>query len=121
MGEPWAELSPAERADAVLLAIDDLPFGDGSAAHVAYAVDRVHLIKRPADKRGRGNGRGDGHRSMSLAVRVVPTIMALRKRGLLGGVSRRDGLSGGADALTDAGKARVAELRAEQSNQRKGI
>lgn len=107
----WAELSSAERLDAVLLAIAELcdERRTSHAAAVALRVSREHpMALADWGKAGRGNGL----RRMSTATRVTPAIMGLRKRGLVVSERRLDGYSGGQDAPTEAGWARVRELRA---------
>jgi broad specificity phosphatase PhoE len=115
MAKPWAELSSAERLDAILLAVhelDEASWGRAHAGAVAQKVGSTH----PMDLAGWGkNGHSNGLRRMSLATRVTPGITALRRRGLLVYGERSDGMSGGCDHLTAAGQARVRELRSKES------
>jgi hypothetical protein len=114
VGRPWAELSSAERLDAILLAVEELNderWGSAHAAAVAMRVQREHEMELP--RMGR-NGRANGMKRPSMAVRVTPGITMLRRRGLLTYTSRSDGYSGGADCTTATGERRVAELRANR-------
>lgn len=104
---PWADLTSAQRLDAILLVVADARLGEATAGHIA-----MHM-PHPMDLAayGRHGGGRPTMRRMSTATRVTPGITALRKRGLLDQVPRRDGLSGTADVLTKAGRERVQELR----------
>lgn len=111
MGKPWAELSSAERLDAILMAVDALDeerWGCATGNAIAYRVGIRHAMEYP---RSGNHGSGNVARQMSHATRVTPGITALRNRGLLTFGRRSDGLSGTADHLTRAGEARVRELR----------
>jgi glycerate-2-kinase len=109
VGRPWAELSSAERLDAILLAVHELNaarHGTATAAAVAIQVGGEHRMELTQYSRT--------GRRMNDAVRVTPGITVLRKRGLLTWARRYDGLSGSADALTAAGFKRVRELLRER-------
>lgn len=111
--KPWADLTSAERLDAVLLAVAELEAEErvAHAGAVAQRVDRVHEMELA----GWGsNGHHNGMRRMSTATRVTPALTALRNRGLINLTTRRDWQSGTADAPTSAGWQRVRELRAER-------
>lgn len=104
----WVELSSAERLDAILLAVHAIERsrGDATAGAIANHIGREHPMESPNySRRGRG-------RQVSTATRVTPGITVLRKRGLLQYRERMSGVSGGCDALTAAGSARVRDLRA---------
>lgn len=110
-GKPWADLTSAERLDAVLLAvaaIENRDREDATGNTIAFEVNRTHRIEMP---RHGNHGRGNVARRMSEATRVTPAITALRKRGLTRLVRRLDGRSGSSDILTPEGKARVRKLR----------
>lgn len=101
--KPWADLSSAERLDAILVAMylhEKRTDRGARAGRVALEVMRVHPMKMP-----RFAGRPG--RQMSEATRVTPGIVALRNRGLIASERGDDGLW---DRLTEAGLARVREL-----------
>jgi hypothetical protein len=114
MAKPWADLTSAERLDAILLAVDALERAgrDATGNSIAYEVGKTHPMRYP---RSGNHGRGNVARQMSHATRVTPGITALRNRGLLWLCSRMDGWSGSADVLTDAGEERVRQIRAAQT------
>jgi hypothetical protein len=116
--KPWAELSSAERMDAVLLAVAALEgeAGAAPAASVAHHVQAVMGHEMVPPRHG-NHGRGNVARRMNDAVRVTPAITALRAKGLITFGRRPDGMSGTADRLTAQGRARVAELRNTTTNE----
>jgi hypothetical protein len=65
-----------------------------------------HAIGARIIQGGRGQGgRGRGSRTFGLAQQIIPVLTSLsRGRGLIAHVGRRDGRSGAAYALTDAGR-----------------
>lgn len=111
MGRPWAELSSAERKDAILLAVSRLRYGDAFGNAIAYEVAREHPMQNP---RHGNHSAGNVARAMALATRVTPGITALRRDGLLTFVTRRDGLTGSCDVLTAAGRERVEVILDER-------
>lgn len=60
-----------------------------TANEIGYKLDLPRV-----EARGRGNGRGSGHRVFGPAQRIIFPLTALRKRGLICFTSRNDGLSG---------------------------
>lgn len=64
----------------------------------------------PRSRRHRGPWSGP----QAPSQQVVPAIVGLRRRGLLAFAGRDDGLTGTADTLTESGRAKARELRAER-------
>lgn len=79
----------------------------GQWAMTANAIG--YRVGAPRSRRVRGPWSG----LQAPSQQVVPAIVGLRKRGLVTFGSRPGGLSGTADRLTDAGRAKARELRAE--------
>lgn len=102
----------AANAKAVLVALleheaDGISYYGMTAAALGFA-----LGFRPGDARHGNHGTGNVARVMSPAVHVTPAITGLQRRKLVRLAPRRDGLSGTAHGLTDAGRAMAVELRA---------
>lgn len=104
--KPWADLTSAERLDAILIAVRDIESGrerwrDATASAIAMVIGKRHPMTLPHFRK----------RQASTSVRVIPGITALRNRGLLQYRERLSGMSGGCDALTDAGRAHLSKLK----------
>lgn len=88
-----------ERQKAALLAYAE--HGTLTHAHLAQLLG----LSAPQRKRGPWSG------PMNPAQRVIGTVIGLNRRGLVTFSARRDGLTGTAYTLTDAGRQTARELK----------
>jgi hypothetical protein len=74
--------------------LDAMPLGHAMTPNEIGSAIGLHAGD-VSGGRGQG-GRGSGHRSFGPAQRIIPTLTALRRRGLIHHAQRPDGLSGSA-------------------------
>lgn len=78
----------------------------------AWTANQIGIaLGYPRSQRRRGPWSG----YQAPSQQVVPAIVGLRRRKLLTHAERPDGLSGTADRITEAGRAKARELRAERT------
>lgn len=103
-----------ERQEAILLAMlkHERQADAVAASYGMTANDIGGALGLPAVQGGRGaGGRGSGHRTFGPAQRVIRSLNGLGTRKLVEGARRRDGRSGSAYALTEAGMERAVKLK----------